>query len=129
MLQATPSAEAQLGLSEPKPIRRFRNPVGVIPSLSRDKLPNTGVARVGPVYTPPAYRRRRYGGAVTEKATAVGLSAGAERVVRSTDLAKPTSNFVYQSIGYLPNHDAEEREPSANPALRHYEWKTPFGSA
>ena len=67
------------------------------------------MARVGAVYTPPAYRRRGYGAAVTAKATAAALSAGADHVVLYPDLANPTSNSVYQSIGYKPAHDAEER--------------------
>ena len=46
---------------------------------------------------------------VTAKATAAGLSAGAQRVVLYMDLANPTSNSIYQSIGYVPDHDAEER--------------------
>jgi RimJ/RimL family protein N-acetyltransferase len=78
-------------------------------SLAAVSAPTAGVARVGPVYTPSAYRRRGYGAAVTAKATAAGLSAGAERVVLYTDLANPTSNSVYQSVGYMPDHDAEER--------------------
>ena len=81
----------------------------VFVSLAAVSAPAAGVARVGPVYTPPAYRRRGYGAAVTAKATAAGLSAGAERVVLYTDLANATSNSIYQSIGYVPDHDAEER--------------------
>lgn len=64
-----------------------------------------GVARVGPVYTPPSSRRRGFGAA----ATAGALRAGADHVVLYTDLSNPTSNAVYQTIGYRPDHDAEER--------------------
>lgn len=78
-------------------------------SLAGVSAPAAGVARVGPVYTPPAYRRRGYGAAVTAKATAAALSAGAHYVVLYTDLANPTSNSIYQRIGYKPDHDAEER--------------------
>jgi len=78
-------------------------------SLATASAPAAGVARVAPVYTPPAFRRRGYGAAVTAKATAAALIAGAEHVVLYTDLANPTSNSIYQSIGYKPNHDAEER--------------------
>ena len=81
----------------------------VFVALAAVSAPAAGVARVGPVYTPPAYRRRGYGAAVTAKATAAGLSASAERVVLYTDLANPTSNSIYRSIGYIPDHDAEER--------------------
>jgi predicted GNAT family acetyltransferase len=68
-----------------------------------------GVARVGPVYTPPRQRRRGYGAAVTAEATAAALAGGAKQVALYTDLANPTSNSIYQAIGYRPDHDAEER--------------------
>lgn len=68
-----------------------------------------GVARVGPVYTPPGERRRGYGAAVTAAANAAALRGGAEHVALYTDLAYPTSNSLYQAIGYRPDHDAEER--------------------
>jgi RimJ/RimL family protein N-acetyltransferase len=68
-----------------------------------------GVARVGPVYTPPSSRRNGYGSGVTAAATAAALGLGAQHVVLYTDLANPTSNAIYQAIGYRPDHDAEER--------------------
>jgi predicted GNAT family acetyltransferase len=68
-----------------------------------------GVARVGPVYTPSRWRRNGYGSMVTAAATASALGAGAQHVVLYTDLANPTSNSIYQAIGYRPDHDAEER--------------------
>jgi predicted GNAT family acetyltransferase len=67
-----------------------------------------GVARVGPVYTPPDCRRHGYSSAVTAAATEAALRAGAEHVVLYTDLANPTANAIYPAIGYLPDHDAEE---------------------
>lgn len=66
-----------------------------------------GVARVGPVYTVRAHRRRGYGGAVTAAATADALDAGAARVVLFTDVANPTSNSIYQQIGYRPLTDRD----------------------
>jgi RimJ/RimL family protein N-acetyltransferase len=68
-----------------------------------------GVARVGPVYTPPSHRRNGYGSGVTAAATAAALMLGAQHVVLYTDLANPTSNSIYQAIGYRFDHDAEER--------------------
>jgi predicted GNAT family acetyltransferase len=64
-----------------------------------------GMARVGPVYTPPAHRRRGYGAAVTATLTRSALDAGAEHVVLFTDLANPTSNKIYQRLGYRPVDD------------------------
>jgi GNAT superfamily N-acetyltransferase len=68
-----------------------------------------GIARVGPVYTPPAHRRHGYGAAATARATAEALEKGAVHVVLYTDLANSTSNSVYQSIGYVADHDAVDR--------------------
>jgi RimJ/RimL family protein N-acetyltransferase len=64
-----------------------------------------GTARVGPVYTPPELRGRGYGGAVTAAVTRAALDAGATEVVLFTDLANPTSNALYQRLGYQPVED------------------------
>jgi predicted GNAT family acetyltransferase len=72
--------------------------------------PAAGVARVGPVYTPGQRRRRGYGSAVTAVASRAGMDRGAAHVVLYTDLSNPTSNAIYQAIGYMPDHDAEERD-------------------
>jgi ribosomal protein S18 acetylase RimI-like enzyme len=55
------------------------------------------MVRIGPVYTPPAHRRRGYGAAVT---ATLSRDAGAEHVVLFTDLANPTSNGLYRRLGY-----------------------------
>jgi RimJ/RimL family protein N-acetyltransferase len=64
-----------------------------------------GVARVGPVYTPPAHRRRGYAGGVTTAISQAALIAGARSVVLFTDIANPTSNALYQRLGYRPVGD------------------------
>ena len=61
-----------------------------------------GVVRIGPVYTAPAHRQRGYGGAVTTAVTQAALDAGAAAVVLFTDLANPTSNALYERLGYRP---------------------------
>jgi Predicted acetyltransferase len=63
-----------------------------------------GSARVGPVYTPPEHRGRGYGSAVTAAATRSILDDGAVPVL-FTDLANPTSNKIYQQLGYRPVED------------------------
>jgi predicted GNAT family acetyltransferase len=84
--------------------------VGPVPvAVAAVSAPAIGVARVGPVYTPPEHRRHGYGAAVTAEATAAALAGGAQHVALYTDLANPTSNSIYQAIGYRPDHDAEER--------------------
>lgn len=78
-------------------------------SLAGFSRPAAGVSRVGPVYTPPVRRRQGYGAAVTASATVAAVDRGAKHVVLYTDLANPTSNAIYQTIGYRADHDAEER--------------------
>lgn len=82
-------------------------------SLAGVSAPAAGVARVAPVYTRPDARRRGFGAAVAAAATAVALAAGAEQVVLYADLANPTSNSIYQAIGYQPDHDGDQRSFSA----------------
>jgi ribosomal protein S18 acetylase RimI-like enzyme len=65
----------------------------------------TRTARVSSVYTPPALRGRGYAGAATAAATQAALEAGAAEVVLYTDLANPTSNALYQRLGYRPVED------------------------
>ncbi|GAA3118151.1 GNAT family N-acetyltransferase [Planomonospora alba] len=62
--------------------------------------PIAAMSRIGPVYTPPEFRGRGYGEAVTRAATREALDAGAAEVLLFTDLANPVSNSVYQAIGY-----------------------------
>jgi GNAT superfamily N-acetyltransferase len=57
------------------------------------------IGRVGPVYTPPDYRRRGFGSAATAHVTQALIERGA-RVMLFTDAANPTSNSIYQAIGY-----------------------------
>jgi predicted GNAT family acetyltransferase len=64
-----------------------------------------GMGRVGPVFTPPAHRRRGFGAAVTAAVTQAALAGGAREVVLFTDLTNPTSNSIYQQIGYQPVDD------------------------
>jgi len=69
-------------------------------SLAGLTRPAAGQVRVGPVYTPPARRGRGYGGAVTAAVSRAARDAGAAEVVLFTDLANPTSNALYQRLGY-----------------------------
>jgi predicted GNAT family acetyltransferase len=63
---------------------------------------------IGPVYTPPEFRRRGYAGACVAVLSQQMLDAGWEFCVLFTDLANPTSNSVYQKIGYRPVCDFDE---------------------
>jgi predicted GNAT family acetyltransferase len=84
--------------------------------LWEDREPNSFAAygnptpngiRIGPVYTPPERRRRGYASAL--------VAALSERLLRKrrfcflyTDLANPTSNKIYEQIGYRRICDAAE---------------------
>jgi RimJ/RimL family protein N-acetyltransferase len=63
------------------------------------------MARVGAVYTPPELRGRGYAGGVTAAVSQAALDAGAAEVVLYTDLANPTSNALYERLGYRPVED------------------------
>jgi uncharacterized protein len=57
---------------------------------------------VGPVYTPPDERRRGYAGACVAALSQIILDEGKEFCTLFTDLTNPTSNSIYQKIGYRP---------------------------
>ena len=65
-----------------------------------------GQARIGPVYTPPERRGRGFGGAVTAAVSQAAKDAGVAEVLLYTDLANPTSNALYQRLGYEPVSDS-----------------------
>ena len=58
--------------------------------------------RIGPVYTPPNFRGKGYASALVADLTSVMLSRGLDFCFLFTDLANPTSNAIYASIGYEP---------------------------
>jgi GNAT superfamily N-acetyltransferase len=69
-------------------------------SLAGHTRPAGGQVRIGPVYTPADCRGRGFGGAVTAAVSQALLDADAGEVVLFTDLANPTSNALYQRLGY-----------------------------
>ncbi|MCX5366634.1 GNAT family N-acetyltransferase [Streptomyces sp. NBC_00124] len=64
-----------------------------------------GQVRVAPVYTPAHLRGRGYAGAAAVEVSRAALAAGAAEVLLFADLANPTSNGLYQRIGYRPVTD------------------------
>lgn len=67
----------------------------------------TGV-RVVAVYTPPAQRKRGYASACVAALSRQLLDSGKQRCFLFTDLDNPTSNRIYQEIGYRPICDMDE---------------------
>jgi predicted GNAT family acetyltransferase len=55
---------------------------------------------IGPVYTPPHKRRRGYASALVAALSQKMLDSGYSYCTLFTDLANPTSNTIYQRIGY-----------------------------
>jgi GNAT superfamily N-acetyltransferase len=72
---------------------------GTVVAMARASGAQAGVARVGPVYTVPEARGRGFGGAVTAAATRAVIDGGATAVLY-TQLDNPTSNALYQRLGY-----------------------------
>lgn len=69
------------------------------------KTPN-GI-RISWVYTPPQYRGQGYASAVVAALSQKMLDSGNRFCFLFTDLANPTSNSIYQKIGYQPECDYE----------------------
>lgn len=79
-------------------------------SMAFATAPIGGMSRVAPVYTPPEHRAHGYGSAATAAVSQHARDAGAQDVILFTDLANPTSNSIYQKIGYRPVYDSTELE-------------------
>jgi predicted GNAT family acetyltransferase len=66
--------------------------------------------RIGPVYTPPEHRGHGYASNLVAGVSQLQLDAGRRFVTLFTDLANPTSNHIYQEIGYEPVIDFDKLE-------------------
>ena len=80
---------------------------GGLVSMMANNRSTTHLASVGFVYTPPEQRGRGYATALVAAGSQALLDAGHERCVLFTDLNNPTSNSIYQKIGYRPIADFE----------------------
>lgn len=63
--------------------------------------------RVGPVYTPPDKRGKGYASALVAEMSQLLLDEGRKYCFLFTDLSNPTSNRIYQNIGYNPVDDVD----------------------
>jgi GNAT superfamily N-acetyltransferase len=73
---------------------------GQVTSLSGFGGPTPNGIRIGPVYTPPALRGRGYATTLVADLSRRQLASGRRFCFLHTDLANPTSNAIYQRIGY-----------------------------
>ncbi len=74
--------------------------------------------RIGPVYTPPPLRGRGYAAACVATLSGRLLATGRRFCFLFTDLRNPTSNRLYERLGYEPVCDLQEitfGEASAGP--------------
>jgi predicted GNAT family acetyltransferase len=69
--------------------------------------PTPNGIRIGPVYTPPEHRQQGYASALTAALSQELLDRGKQFVSLFTDLSNPTSNHIYQTIGYQPVCDVD----------------------
>lgn len=86
-------------------ITLWETPDGVPVAMAGVTPEVAGQIRVAPVYTPPGLRGRGYAGAATAEVSRAARASGAAEVLLFTDLSNPTSNGLYQRIGYRPVAD------------------------
>lgn len=79
----------------------WEDEAGEVVHLTHHNPPAYGVVRVGPVITPREHRRRGYGSAAVAQVSERILAAG-HRACLFTDQDNPTSNRIYEAIGYRP---------------------------
>jgi uncharacterized protein len=74
---------------------------GTVVSIAGWGGPTPNGIRIGPVYTPPELRGRGYATALTAELSQRLLDGGRRFCFLFTDLANPTSNAIYERIGYV----------------------------
>ena len=79
----------------------WEDAAGRVVHLTAANPPAYGVARIGPVYTPVEHRGHGYASAAVAAVSQLHLRSGL-RACLFTDQANPTSNRVYEAIGYRP---------------------------
>ncbi|MER5854513.1 GNAT family N-acetyltransferase [Streptomyces sp900105245] len=83
----------------------WETPDGTPVSLAGATPEIAGQVRIAPVYTPATLRGRGYAGAATAEVSRAARDSGVPEILLYTDLANPTSNALYQRIGYRPVAD------------------------
>lgn len=83
---------------------------GLPVSMARKAGKTTNGITVNLVYTPPPLRRRGYATECVAKLSKLLLDEGNKFCFLFTDLLNPTSNSIYQKIGYRPIIDVDQYE-------------------
>ncbi|KAB8331986.1 GNAT family N-acetyltransferase [Scytonema tolypothrichoides VB-61278] len=76
----------------------WQDEVPVSMACGKVSTPNGGL--IGPVYTPKDYRRKGYATSCVAALSQTLLDQGCRYCFLFTDLANPTSNHIYKTIGY-----------------------------
>ena len=69
-----------------------------------------GVPRIGPVWTPPEQRRCGYAAMITAHVCQGAFDDGARACTLFADAANPTSNGIYERIGFRPVAETVEAD-------------------
>ncbi|MDR3578235.1 MAG: GNAT family N-acetyltransferase [Anaerolineaceae bacterium] len=85
-------------------IWEIRKPV----SMAAKARPTRHGVTVNEVYTPPEYRGKGYASSCVASLSQYLLNSGSKFCTLFTDLSNPTSNSIYQKIGYQPVCDFNE---------------------
>jgi predicted GNAT family acetyltransferase len=72
------------------------------PPAGPDRWPSTTVVRISAVYTPLERRGHGYASANVAALSQRALDDGASACMLYTDAANPTSNKIYEQVGYYP---------------------------
>ncbi len=77
-------------------------------SMAATTRPTRHGVGVNLVYTPPQFRGKGYASSCVAALSQLQLDSGYQFCVLYTDLANPTSNSIYQKIGYMPVCNSDE---------------------
>lgn len=77
-------------------------------SMAGSTGPTPNGIRINAVYTPPERRKHGYASACVAALSQAMLDTGRKFCFLFTDLSNPTSNRIYQDIGYRPVSDVDE---------------------
>ena len=83
---------------------------GAIVSMLATTRPVSRVISIASVYTPPELRGQGYASRSVAALSQRLLDSGWQRCSLFTDLSNPTSNSIYQRVGYRPVRDFNEYE-------------------
>jgi predicted GNAT family acetyltransferase len=100
LAEAESTVDARLGDGDPQARGLYLWVDGAPVSMAGYTGPTPHGIRVGPVYTPPELRGRGYASALVAQMSQALLDGGRSFCFLFTDLANPTSNHIYEEIGY-----------------------------